>query len=401
MRITERLGGLPGEFTLKLFYFSFYFALGAYSPFTQLYYREVGLDVAQIGVLATVAGLVMATCGPVWSLIADVFRLRRVLLPLCFSLHLGMLFVIGQVHSFEGLLLIMPINAFFAAPVGPLADSGVVLALGERRERYGAQRLWGSLGWALSNLMMGAIVTAVGVRAIFPAVLLLGAPAVWVTTRLPVGTLAHPDLRQGLRGLLRERAWLVFLLGVLLLGLCIVATTGFVTTWLGEIHGDGQVVGAAFAIGALAEIPVMAFTARLIRRFTARRVLAASSLVYAACGLAQSVTHNPWLGAATQAFRGAGYGLFWTAGVIEAQRLAPRGMNATAQSLFGTALSSAPTLAFTSPAGLIYRDHGAAGLFQLGAGLGVASAMMLLTAGERPNADRRPRTDDRSGYGQG
>ena len=47
----------------------------------------------------------------------------------------------------------------------------------------------------------------------------------------------------------------------------------------------------------------------------------------------------------TQAFRGAGYGLFWTAGVIEAQRLAPRGMNATAQSLFGTALSSAPTLA--------------------------------------------------------
>ena len=35
----------------KLFYFYWFVALGVYSPFVVLYYRRVGLDEAQIGLL--------------------------------------------------------------------------------------------------------------------------------------------------------------------------------------------------------------------------------------------------------------------------------------------------------------------------------------------------------------
>ncbi len=72
----------PRYFSLKFFYFCFYGALGAYFPFLQLYYRDIGLDVAQIGLLATVGGLIGLLAGPLWTLIADAFRLQRVMLPL-------------------------------------------------------------------------------------------------------------------------------------------------------------------------------------------------------------------------------------------------------------------------------------------------------------------------------
>ena len=308
----------PRYISLKFFYFCFYGALGAYFPFLQLYYRDIGLDVAQIGLLATVGGLIGLLAGPLWTLIADAFRLQRVMLPLCFALNLGLLFLIGQTPSFGGLVLVVGLNAFLSAPVGPLADSGVVLALGERRELYGAQRLWGSVSWAVSTVVAGALVTQFGVWVIFPIVVGLGVPAVIMSARLPRAPLIQPDLRAGARQLLRDRGWLLFILSAFLLGCCLVAATGYATSFIRDIGGTGEVVGAAFAIGALAEIPVMGLTARIIRRFGARRVLLVACLLYALCAIVQSVLTDPWAVAASQVLRGVSYGLFWTASVISA-----------------------------------------------------------------------------------
>lgn len=380
----------PKTFTLKLFYFCFFGALGAVTPFLQLFYRDSGLDIAQIGLLATLGGAIGALAGPLWAVIADAFRLGRVLLPLCMVLSLGMILLLGQMSTFAAIAAAVALYAFVGAPIAPLADSGVVGALGERRELYGAQRLWGSLGWAITNLVVGALVTRVGVWVIFPAAVALGLPAVVVATRLPQGNLARASLRSGARQLAGDRGWLVFMVSAVLLGVCVTAATGFSTSYLRDIGAGGDAVGAAFALGALVEIPVMGLTARIIRRFTARRTLAFAALLYALCSALQSVIVDPWLAVAVQAIRGAGYGLFWTAGVLEAQALAPRGMSATAQSLFGTATSSAPSLFFTAPAGMIYRDLGYAWLFRIGAlaGLGAAAGVLSGRPREATARDR-------------
>ncbi|MEO6061907.1 MAG: MFS transporter [Thermoflexales bacterium] len=379
----------PRYVSLKLFYFCFYGALGAYWPFLQLYYRDIGLDVAQIGILATLGGLIGVLAGPLWAILADAFRLQRILLPLCLTLNLGMTFVIGQTPTFAGLIAIVGVNAFVAAPIGSLSDSGVIQALGERRDQYGAQRLWGAVAWIASSLVVGALVTRLGVWVIFPAAVALGIPAVIMAARLPRGEIARPDLRKGAGKLIRDRGWLIFILSAFLLGLCLVASMGFTTSYLHDIGGSGEVVGVAFAAGAVLEIPTMALASRIIRRFSARRTLACAALLYAITAAAQSLIVNPWLAAAALGLRGAGYGLFWTAGVLEAQALAPKGMNATAQSLFGAAMMSVPQLAFTTPAGLIYRDQGFAALFRIGALLGLGAAAGML-AGRGRTEDGRP-----------
>lgn len=57
--------------------------------------------------------------------------------------------------AFFLLMLIVIIGEFFSAPAITLADSAVITLLGEDADRYGHQRMFGSLGWGLSMFFVG------------------------------------------------------------------------------------------------------------------------------------------------------------------------------------------------------------------------------------------------------
>lgn len=57
--------------------------------------------------------------------------------------------------AFFLLLLLVIIGEFFSAPAITLADSAVISLLGEDADRYGHQRMFGSLGWGLAMFFVG------------------------------------------------------------------------------------------------------------------------------------------------------------------------------------------------------------------------------------------------------
>ncbi|RZF42289.1 hypothetical protein LSTR_LSTR003907 [Laodelphax striatellus] len=57
--------------------------------------------------------------------------------------------------AFFLLLLLVVIGEFFSAPAITLADSAVITILGEDADRYGHQRMFGSLGWGISMFFVG------------------------------------------------------------------------------------------------------------------------------------------------------------------------------------------------------------------------------------------------------
>ncbi|XP_017768787.1 PREDICTED: major facilitator superfamily domain-containing protein 6 isoform X2 [Nicrophorus vespilloides] len=57
--------------------------------------------------------------------------------------------------AFFLLLLLVIIGEFFSAPAITLADSAVITLLGEDADRYGHQRMFGSLGWGLAMFFVG------------------------------------------------------------------------------------------------------------------------------------------------------------------------------------------------------------------------------------------------------
>eukprot|EP00079_Xenopus_tropicalis_P017429 XP_004917350.1 PREDICTED: major facilitator superfamily domain-containing protein 6 isoform X2 [Xenopus tropicalis] len=53
------------------------------------------------------------------------------------------------------LLLVVIIGEFFSAPAVTIVDTVTLQYLGKHRDRYGLQRMWGSLGWGLAMLSVG------------------------------------------------------------------------------------------------------------------------------------------------------------------------------------------------------------------------------------------------------
>uniref|UniRef100_A0A8C5QID9 Major facilitator superfamily domain containing 6 n=1 Tax=Leptobrachium leishanense TaxID=445787 RepID=A0A8C5QID9_9ANUR len=53
------------------------------------------------------------------------------------------------------ILLVVIIGEFFSAPAVTIVDTVTLQYLGKQRDRYGLQRMWGSLGWGLAMLSVG------------------------------------------------------------------------------------------------------------------------------------------------------------------------------------------------------------------------------------------------------
>jgi PPP family 3-phenylpropionic acid transporter len=358
----------------KLFYFSWFAAFGMFMPYIGLYYRQVGLDLAQIGLLVALPGLLQILATPVWGMLADALRIHRVLLPLAVAGTLVPVLLIGRTASFELLLVLVAVLAIFTAPVTALADSATLGMLGADRSRYGGQRVWGAVGWGLSTLSAGALVERLGLPIMFPSYLLIGALAAGVAMFLPRASVPRVDLRAAAGTLIRDPRWARFLGCIFLIGCCNSAINGFLALYLQDLGASGERIGLAIAVASVSELPVMALAPAVLRRWGAPPLLICAGLLYAVRTAAYAVAPNLGWALAAQILHGPCFAALWTGGVDQAHRLAPTGLEVTAQSLFGTLFFGVATAIASSVGGQIYRDLGYGALF------GASSVAALLGA---------------------
>ncbi len=366
----------------RLFYFCWFAALGFYIPYIGLYYRAAGLDLAQIGLLVALPGLLQIIATPLWGLVADGLQIHRVLLPLAVAGTLLPVLLAGRTGSFELLLGLVAILALFTAPVTPLADSATLALLGDQRSRYGALRVWGAVGWGLSTLAAGALVQRLGLAIVFPSYALIGALAVLVAVLLPRASLPQVDLRSAALTMARDVRWARFLGCIFLIGCCNAMINGFLSLYLQDLGAGGEQIGLAIAIASISELPVLVFAPLVLRRWGARPLLICAGLLYALRAGIYVVAPSLGWALAAQVLHGPCFAALWTGGVDEAQRLAPKGMEVTAQSLFGTMFFGVATAIASVVAGWIYRDLGSGALFSIGSLVALLGALGML-AGRR------------------
>jgi PPP family 3-phenylpropionic acid transporter len=372
-----------------LFYFCWFTALGFYMPYVGLYYRAAGLDLAKIGLLVALPGLLQIIATPLWGLVADGLQIHRVLLPLAVAGTLLPVLLTGQTGSFEILLALVAILALFTAPITPLADSATLALLGDQRSRYGALRLWGAVGWGLSTLAAGALVQRLGLWIVFPSYALFGALVIVVALYLPRASLPRVDLRSAAATMVRDLRWARFLSCIFLIGCCNSMNNGFLSLYLQDLGAGGDQIGLAIAIASVSELPVLALSPLVLRRWGAQPLLIGAGLLYALrAGIYAVAPSLGWVLAA-QLLHGPCFSALWTGGVDEAQRLAPKGMEVTAQSLFGTLFFGVATAVASAVAGWIYRDLGSGTLFSIGSLAALLGALGML-AGRRAVAKPAP-----------
>ncbi|MFN8630425.1 MAG: MFS transporter, partial [Chloroflexota bacterium] len=277
-------------------YAVYFGAWGAWAPYWPVYFSQLGVDLAAVGVLTAIPALVAIVAAPAWEIAAD--RLGDVR-P---SLAIGGLIAIATAAFlatgpsagwlFPGVALLAAGTSAWA----PLIDARTVSALGKHRDRYGQARGIGSIGFIVASVAVGVLVDAHGPRVLFAAYIPLVALAiVWVVTLF-----ARTGTRQRVAGvgpmgalrLLRDRSMALVFVGTILAWVATNGATAFFSLRLVAQGADAGLVGIGWAVNAAVEVPMMIVFGRIAKRTGVPVLIAAGAAILAIRNLGWALAGN-------------------------------------------------------------------------------------------------------------
>lgn len=247
---------------------------------------------------------------------------------------------VPYVHTtgqFQALLLGHSL-CFFAAL--PLLNSVVMASLQDPAKSFGAIRLWGTIGWIVSGLLIGSLLSrfdpaiATGpwtFRLAGMALLLVAAIAPMLADPVDARD-AKPAAGTSALTLLGDAKFLVFLVCSCLFCIPLALYYAYANLFLSTSGlADSE---SWMTLGQVSEVVFLALLPVMLARFSAKTVLlvgmACWSLRYALFGYADGMTAMLLGGVA---LHGLCYDFFFVTGQLYADKLAPAGMRNTAQAV--------------------------------------------------------------------
>ena len=360
-------------------YFSYYMAFGSFMPYINLYYERLGMSGIQIGTLAAVPVLVASSTVLVWGSIADKFRWHRRILRASLLLGAGAILLLTTANTFQQLLLYIVIFALFNSPTVPLIDSSALEAAENSGHSYGELRLWGSVGWSISVILVGFIIQRFAITWLFYCyiilILLTFLLSLFQSRRLEI---ARTSLRSGYQQLLLNRSFLLFLSSIFLISLAFNAANAFFSIYLDAIGTSESGIGLGWAIASMSEIPLMFYSGRIISRIGSSGLLKIAFITFAIRLLIFSFTTTPALAISLQLLSGLSFGFYLVGAVTYVKEHTPEGLSTTAQSIFNLVGFGIGAIAGSLVGGYLYETAGITALFRLLSIIALAALAFLL-----------------------
>ncbi len=269
---------------LSGFYFFYFALLGATAPFLGLYFEHLGFSPARIGELIAIPMLMRCLAPNLWGWLGDVTgrRLQIVRLgALCTLLSFALIFFD---KSFAWLALVMALHAFFWHAVLPQFEVITLAHLHEQAARYSRIRLWGSIGFIGTVVGLGQSFQYLSLDlyplAVVAVMVGIVAGSLWVPNAQPR---QRPEAQGqgGFLAQLRRPGVLAFYGCVALMQLSHGPYYTFLSIHLEALGYARGTIGLMWALGVVAEVLLFLAMARLLERFSLRRVLVASFLIAA------------------------------------------------------------------------------------------------------------------------
>lgn len=372
----------------KIYYFFVYGAMASLVPYLVIYYQGLGLSGGQIGILTGIPTLMSLLSTPVWGGMADATSRKRLLLGTSILLSMAMVWVLSRTTIFLWIALVVILYAFNSAPLIPLMDSTVMDMLGEHKEQYGRQRMWGAVGWGAAAPVIGWLNEHYGLHWSFWGYLIQTSVVLVIVLNMPVSRASLGGRYwQGLRGLLQDMRWRLFLLVVFVCGVGSSVLSNYLFLRLNDLGASKTLMGTALAVATISELPVFFFSGKLLKRWGARSLLVLSLFVYVLRAMAISYLPNAWWVLPLQLLHGLTFSITWAAGVSYARQIAPTGLGATAQSLFSGTFFGLGGAVGALAGGVLYQVVGSALLFRWVALVVLAAALFFYWTGKAKKAE--------------
>jgi PPP family 3-phenylpropionic acid transporter len=370
---------LPGAL-----YFGYYIALGAYMPFINLYYERLGLSGIQIGTLAALPVFVSSTTVIFWGGLADRFGWHNRILRINLLLCAGSILLLSTAVSYQAIVPFVIGYALFNAPLVPLLDSAALDAIEGSSYSYGQLRVWGSIGWSFSTVLVGILIQRFAIQWLFYSYAIFMLITFFLSIRL---SMRQPKLktswRTGLRDLVGYLPFVLFLVSIFFISMTLSASNAFLSIYLDEIGTSESSIGLAWAISSLSEIPVMLFSAYILRKVGFGGLLKIAFLVFIVRWFLLSLIRDPLLALIVQVLHGITFGGYLIGSVTYINERAAEGVRTSALSIFNLVTFGIGSIMGSLMGGFIVEAGGTAWLFRALSLLAVVGFAFLLLSQNR------------------
>lgn len=326
----------------KAFYFILFLSFGIIGPYRAIYFTQKGFSGTQIGILIGIVPILSIFSQPVWSALSDVFHTRRLLLVIgCLGVSAAMVGV-GLGNSFTANFIFFTLFSIFITPIGPIGTAFVLDYLDEieKPETLSLIRVWGSIGFGLSSLVLGIVLMDQRLE-LFPWLL------VGIYLLLGVVSLTLPESRietkqseiklKELFQLAKNASFMIFLAGMVFIGATLLIANNFQAVFLLSLNASSLLIGITVALPALLEIPMLIITPTLMKNFRTRQlIIAGAVLMPIRWGLFYIIQNPAWMIPA-QILNGVATISIDIAGVSYIDKSIPPKWRATGQGLYSTA----------------------------------------------------------------
>ncbi|MGI2179754.1 MFS transporter [Shewanella frigidimarina] len=265
---------------LSACYFFFFSILGIMVPYLGVFFDSRGFNAQEIGFLLAILMATRIVAPNVWAAVADRTGMRSELIKLgSFAAAITYISFFFD-GSFMYLAVSLAIYTFFWNSILAQLEVITLETLGDKADRYGAIRSWGSVGYIILVISGGLAIDHWGPEVLpyMGMILFLGLFA----CSLPLPANRSVVVNKAERPKLTfDKSLVWFMLSAMLLQMSVGPFYGFFVLYLKQVGYSETIAGMLVALGVLAEIIIFFYSSRLIRQYGIRVLLVVSILLTA------------------------------------------------------------------------------------------------------------------------
>lgn len=372
---------------LSSFYFFYYAALGAFTPYWSLYLQSRGMTVTAISVMMSLWYATRVVAPSTWTSLAAVSPrpIRWLWLGCVLTVLAFCGFLLPQPQW--TLYAVMIAFCFFYNAVMPQFESITLTHLGSDSHRYGLIRVWGSFGFIVVVTLFGWLIERHGARQLpwlmLPLLILMTASA--FSNRYARDIHKPSGDGNGFWQIVRKPAVLAFFIAAFLEQLSFGPYYTFFSVYM-DHHGYAtSTLGLLWMVGVVFEVAVFFLIGGFFRRWDASWLILIALL---SSTVRWSITaffpHHLGIMLAAQSAHALGFAAFFAASMQLLARHFPGQLNGHGQGLFYGFSSGLGGVLGALIAGQLWRFDNGKFAFLAGACFALVGAVICFTWVIRP-----------------
>ncbi|OAB29259.1 MFS transporter [Paenibacillus macquariensis subsp. defensor] len=363
---------------IKAFNFFSYGAIAIYSTYFAIYLQSIGTSTLEIGALMAGGPIVSIIANPLWGYLSDrLGNIRRILIIMLTG-NLLVMQLVFLANSYTLIYTFMIMFFFFQMPLFSQSNSLILNSIEGTSHKFGAFRLWGSLGWAVLAVGAGPVIGQIGIDKLWVVYDIMMLIAIGLTFTLPRGTSSSTGSgRVNYRTMFSNRTFLLFLIIGLVISIPNAMNSTFVGLYIADLGGNSRMIGWAAFFASIFEIPVFLLLDRYLKKDVRTMVLCLTvvSILYSLRWLLMSSVDTAMQIICIQTIHCLTFGAFYYIGTQLTAMIVPMEFRASGQAVYALTWGGLSGIAAGFIGGWMFDHSGPQSMYMLGGGMAAVGAI--------------------------